>query len=472
MTQATAKSVSPAMGNPATIADAPGSAGDARSAAADAAVDTEAAVGTEAATRTLSPTGSTREPRSTSSLKGLEDEVQSELEAVPGRTRLGALAQEILRRRIRSRGQDGSAFGQRHLIRALAEELDPELASVSFDGVKALDILIKRPRNRRQSLVISALVLHAFHQQLSHDSGKQRRSRIERLLREAEWLELNSDYSLFAMVDYALPADAAGEIWQALGATVLANDAATPKARAHNAARMSALVQSNSPAALRACERILRKTNDPVIVSMAQQRHAADAVVEGRGRVREGVLSGPAAGAFFGLSIVRWCLGLIAWVAGLRVRTTMALDGEALRISFATKILGHPVREQTLWIPLGSVNSVATLYRWRSTRLLIGLTAFGVGVIAGSLWVFEGWVGGDTWTIVAGTGIIALSAAIELLLGMIAPAIRKHVNLLVQAKGQRIVLAGVKARAAESFLAALGASDRTRLTSHVRPTKQ
>ena len=375
----------------------------------------------------------------------------------------------------------------------LTETAEPRVA-----GEDVLGLLERGPETARQHAIIMALAVAGLRPHLTDSS------RLEQFARHADWLELSTSYRPYALIDDVLGDDAAA-VWEAVGRVTTVG--ADPSSAAWTALRCVALARSAHPAAARALVE-LAKTS-PVAAAFADDQ--GDQGDQGdRGKSRSGssvpstwakakakgrapsplrgdghdterdssrgldapmdptegvsgqIASVPPSGfrgalrLVSGWALLQWAARLFMYALGVRRPAELRFVEGGLRLHKRVSLLGRTIREGQETYALSAVASVGRTSRWPALPLIVGALAFGLGVVIGGLWLFEGIRSGETVLLLAGAAAILIGGGLDLIFSLVLPARRRNVAIdLAVLPKRRVQLVAVGEAEAESFVNAL-----------------
>jgi hypothetical protein len=405
--------------------------------------------------------------------------ILAEIASAPESEALGALVLGVLSRQAEGR----TLFASPELVEGMAREHGVSAEQAELPSANVLTVLKRGPQAETEHLLLAGLAVHGL---ASGTVGSERASQLERFARHAVWLESCTAYEVFPFVDLILADHDAARVYGAVAAAVLGEDTASVAARARNAARLTVLTRSTSPAAVAPLGRVTAKVTDPAsrafLASVADEALVASARTE---RTERAPLASPGAPAAPDVSSVRGRLdrpppasglrgllrlvtgvALFQWIArllmasvGLRAEGEIALtSGGDLRIRRTTRLLGKVVRDREDVVPRAALERVGRHARYPALSLLIGALALAGGVVLGGLVLVDGARSGDTLLLLAGAAAVLGGGLCDLVASAFAAGRRGRVSVFVHAPRQTVCVSGVEGGEAEHWLAAFEAA--------------
>ncbi|MFW6050116.1 MAG: hypothetical protein ACODAU_03010 [Myxococcota bacterium] len=384
--------------------------------------------------------------------------------AHPYRVQLGALAFDVISRQ----GQAGTPFAGREFVegRAAAHGVDRERAET--DGGNLVAILERGPKGPRERALVCAFAIEGLKERLAEGGEADRADAIGRFVSNADALLSSSSFDLYAFARAQLPPEHLPALWDAVADAMLADDAATPAARARNAARATVLAEAMSDAARASLARVAERAVDPVLALLARSAAGlADPASPASEEVPASSLQGtvghvPTASVrevlrlITGIAVLQWLGRGLAALVGLRREVELALVPGGVQVRRRVRLMGRTVRAGEETYTLGAVAGAGRSVRYPALHLLVGLLALAAGVIAGGVWLFEGIASGETILLLLAAGAILLGGGLDLALDVLVPARRGRVAVdLWVLSGRSVRVARVAAEEAEAFLDAL-----------------
>jgi len=122
------------------------------------------------------------------------------------------------------------------------------------------------------------------------------------------------------------------------------------------------------------------------------------------------------------------------WLLGVRREASVSLLDGRLRVHAVTRWLGRVVRDRIAAHPLYAVTRVERSARYPLTRLLVGIAALSIGVLAGGSLLAVGARTGETYVALLGAAVIAVGALFDFVLDVVAPVARGRVHLAIFAE--------------------------------------
>lgn len=397
-------------------------------------------------------------------------DVERALAAVRGaeaRAALGALAFDML-----SRQAEGRAFyaGEKH-VEARAKEHGVDRDAAATDAGNLLAVLERGAKAPLERALVAAFAVSGLGDALAGaDDADHKRWRF---VRHADWLEVATDYSVYAFVDPLLEEATAAAIWREVAQAVVddaaGRDGDRPEVRARCAARLSALAASASDGARAALREVIRSAalDEPT-------RHLASTLAGDGERVS--VVCPRLAGRLGraprtrALEIVRWISGwaLLSWalralafVLGLRREAELRIGENEVEVHTAVSLFGRTVREGREAWRIDALEGAGREVRYPAIHLLVGAIALSVGVLFGGLVFFDGVRSGELVLLSIAAGLVLGGAALDLALDVLVPARRGQVVVDLCPRARRpLRLTRVRLEEADGFLRALRVTSR------------
>jgi hypothetical protein len=333
------------------------------------------------------------------------------------------------------------------LLRSRASRL--KLKGGSSD---VLTMLEHGPRNADETACLSAFAAYGFIMALSEMPAAERVATAERWVSRLDWLELATDYRIVACLRQLLPAADSDvvSLWRrALFQAVLRDDSAggsvDARTRAKNALRVSALAQVQGEESILLLRSLRDCARDPSLralaVALLTELVGRD-VALGTPLKVAGVARTPSRSVPMGM--LRWLSGfallsalqrLLFSLVSLRRELEIELREEALWVRWHTSFFGRTVRMTEACYELQRVTGAFRRARFAMLSSLVSVLSLSLGVLLGGFFLFDGARGGAPWLLLAGAGLIALGAAVDLLLNVWWPAKRARVDLQVDLRG-------------------------------------
>jgi hypothetical protein len=379
----------------------------------------------------------------------------------PDRGPLSDLAFEVLSRQAEGR----TLFSGADYVRTRASVHG--VAAGVTPGGDLVAILERGARSPAERGLVAAFAIGGLGRQLRTEDAA---TVVFRFVRHADWLEVATPYGVYAFADRLLPAEAVAMIHAEIRATVLdegaGRDGRRASVRARNAARLTALAESDHPSG----KRVLLEIAEAARVDDGIRRLAVGLggrvpsvlapaptpTVSGRlGRHRS---AGPRSWLSWvtGWSVLR-ALGRLLGLA-LRRRATgeVTFRRGAIEVRVAREILGRTAEESEAIWRLEAVDAVRRRTRYAGLLHYVGALGLAAGVLVGGLLLFDAARTGELWLLMIAAGVIALGAGLDLGLELWAARRPGEVALELEgADGRVLVLERVDAEQAAAFLDAL-----------------
>lgn len=393
------------------------------------------------------------------STRSVADRAAFEVRAHSAREVLGALAFDVL-----SRQAEGKVlFSGREFIDKRASEHGVTREDAQTRAGNLLDVLERGPEQDFERAIIAAFAVHGFGSRLRESSPEERATLVARFVRHADFFELGTAYTIFPFVDSMLSLELAASFWQEVAQTVVDEASGTggERARARNAARLSALAASTSDAARDALERVVESgavdapTRAFALALRGEPKCASPKGARIRGRVAPKRRSAA-------MRILRWGSGwaLLAWLArgvgalfGLSHELEVTLDDKRIDVREERFVLGRKIAESKSTLMPDAIVEAGRAARYPSLRLTVGVVALSVGLLFGGLVMFDGARSGELSLMLAGAGLALAGALLDLAIDVLGPGRRARVSVEFSARSGRVFrVAKVPLEDADRFL--------------------
>ncbi len=380
-------------------------------------------------------------------------------------TPLGALAYDVLSRQAEGR----TVYAGQKLVRSRAEEHGVDHDGASTDAGNLLAILERGAESALERALVVAFAVAGLERALASEAEKDATERVFRFVRHADWLEVCTDYRVYAFVEPLSSDESAARVWRELAQAVVddaaGRDGELPRVRARNAARVSALAAATSDAAKDALRSVIRSSALDEPTRLLASTLAGDGAPE-QPRVAprlEGHLG--RAPRQSGLEIVRWMSGwavvlwalrALAFVLGVRRRAEVKLARGTHVVRTEISLLGRTVRERRETWRLDALERAGREVRYPALHLLVGALGLSIGVLFGGLVLFDGARSGELVLLVLAAALVAGGAGLDLALDVLVPARKGAVVVDLRARAQRpLRLTRVSIDEADAFLRAV-----------------
>lgn len=397
-----------------------------------------------------------------------KDDVEAALRAVRGASRrssLAALAYDML-----SRQAEGRAFyAGKKLVQGRAEEHGVSHDDAATESGNLLAILERGPETPLERALVVAFAVAGLGDALSGADEKAASERVFRFVRHADWLEVCTDYSVRPFIDPLLDEGTAArvhrEIAQAIVDDAAGRDGDSPRTRARNAARLSALASSGSDAAREALRSVVRST------ALDEPTRLLASTLAGDGAAEQPSVSASVAGILgrsprsgplevlrwiSGAAIVLWALRALSFVLGARSSAEVRLGKAGLEVRTRLSLLGRTVRERDETWTLDALEGAGRQVRYPAVHLLVGAVALSIGVLLGGLVLFDGARSGELVLLSLAALLVLVGAGLDLALDVLVPARKGTVVVDLVARSRRpLRLTRVPLEEADAFLRAL-----------------
>jgi hypothetical protein len=394
----------------------------------------------------------------------VRDRLSAEVRAHAAGAQLGAFAYDVL-----SRQAEGKVlFAGREVVRARAEAHSIERDAAQTSAGNLLTILERGAETDIERAMLAAFAVRGLDDKLTSEEDAEHAA--HRFVRHALWLELATPYSVLLFVDSALSAAHAARIWTEVAQATVDESTTqvgeTIKARARNAARLSALAASGSPAALEGLRAIARSEGlDATTRRLAgwladgEASAASSATLEGVSTTRR----------FLGWTAwLRWLSGwallsmvgrALLWLLGWRTRVRLSLEPKALTVERERFVLGRSVRTERERIATDSIVLAHREARYPAAPLVLGAVALSAGVLFGGLVLVDGARSFELGLLLAGAAAVGAGALFDLVVSSLGRGARGRVSVELRAKNRApIRLTRVSIPDADRFLAQLARS--------------
>ncbi|MEC7518922.1 MAG: hypothetical protein VYE22_03600 [Myxococcota bacterium] len=391
----------------------------------------------------------------------VERAVAAVREAGEAQAPLAALAFDLLSRQAEGR----TFYAGEKLVSARAEAHSVTREGAATEAGNLLSILERGPDSALERALVAAFAVAG----LGRTEGADRKERVWRFVRHADWLELGTDYAVYPFVDRLLDEARAAEVWAEVAQAVVdeaaGRDGERPEVRARNAGRLTALSDSSSAAAKDALRDVIRSAalDEPTrLLASTLAGDGADELSVGPTRV-EGALGRAPRGS--AVEVLRWVSGwaLLTWLVrglgfllGVRRSAALELSGGAVTVRTEISMLGRVVRDGEERWRLDALEGAGRRVRYPALHLLVGVVALAVGVLLGGVVLFDGARSGELILLLVAAGLILGGAALDLALDVLVPGARGRVTMDLSARARRpLRLTRVPLEQADAFLRAL-----------------
>lgn len=387
--------------------------------------------------------------------------VVEEVRGHPRREAVGALALDVLSRQAEGR----TLFAGKEHVEARAEHHGVKREDADVGGTNLLAVLERGPESARERGLVAAFAVDAFGRRLAEAGDDEAKQLVERFVRHADWLEVGTPYAVYSFVDALLGDGGSAPVWRAVAEAALvdARSGGGPRhdARARNAARLSALASSRSPAAREALVRVASEADDRVVCALARELGGEPADPDGtRLAGRLGPPRRPPARAVLrlvtGVAAFAWLLRLSGRLVGVRRDVEVELVPGGLVVRREFRLLGRTVRRSEERYTMSALAGVGREVRYPMLHLLVGLVALSVGVLAGGLLAFDALRTGETLLLLLAAALVLVGGGLDLALDVLVPAREGRVSVdLTLLPGRSVRLEGVAVDEADRFVEAL-----------------
>lgn len=374
---------------------------------------------------------------------------------------LGAFAFDLV-----SRQAEGQTFfsGEKYIAKRL-EQHGVDRADGATEAGHLVEIAERGAQDARERALVAAFAVRGLADALEGDGAE---AKVFRFVRHLDWLELATPYSLSPFLDPLL-GDAAGAIWKELAQAVVddaaSKDGGRAEVRARNAARLTALAESEASTAAEALRSVVRSS------AMDEATRLLASTLAGDGAGESAVVSPRVSGAVGRvprtrpLEVLRWVSGwaLLSWVlrglgflVGVRRQAELRLGASELEVHTTWSLLGRTVREGTARWKRDALQGAGREVRYPALHLLVGAVTLSLGVLLGGLMFFDGVRSGELILLMIAAGLVLGGAALDLALDVFVPGGRGRVSMdVVLADTASIRLTRVRLDEADRFLRAL-----------------
>lgn len=311
------------------------------------------------------------------------------------------------------------------------------LETAETGGMRPLEILRAGPRSAAERALLAALV--AWHV----DILLERRDGIHTLremLPSLDWLEFQGAVPPYTAIRETLEDAARARVEELLrGAPVEA-----PTARAADAIRA------------------LRGIAPPPLAMAPNARSAPPIGPRGAARAVTGELEGAWRRGWVKALLFPWgavrgaALALLRGVFSLRSPMTLAFDGESLRVTGHTELLGRTLRRYDIRYPLTGIAEIRREARFPALPAAASVFALTVGSMLGARTVVEAARATYFPLLGIGFGIIAAGILFDWLLRALFPGVKGRTRLVIRTRdGEAVVLTELPVEGLDAFLDAL-----------------
>ncbi|MBX3270292.1 MAG: hypothetical protein KF729_08520 [Sandaracinaceae bacterium] len=379
------------------------------------------------------------------------------------RAPLAALARDVLG----SQAEGRALFAGAKLAKTKAEEhgVTHELAETSAGNL--LGVIERGPKTPLERALVAAFAVAGLDDALAATEDDAH-AVVFRFVRGADWLEVSSEYAVYALVDRVLREEHARLVWSELAQRVVGEaagrDGDRAEVRARNAARLTALASSRAPSAVEALRSVIRSSalDEPTrLLASTLAGDGADLPAVGvsvTGRLGRAPGRGlrELVRLATGWALVSWALRGVAFLLGLRSEAELKFDGKQLDVRTRVSLLGRTVREAEETWRLDALEGASRRVRYPSLHLLVGALALSAGVLAGSLVLFDGVRSGELVLVSIAAAMVLAGAGLDLALDVLWSGQRGRVSVEVAPRSRRALrLTSVPLEQADAFLRAL-----------------
>jgi len=391
------------------------------------------------------------------------DRAVTAVHAAEARDALGALAYDVLSRQAEGR----TFFAGQKFARSRAKDHGVARKDAETSAGNLLAILERGAVSPLERALVVAFAVVGLGDALGEEENAA--ERVFRFVRHADWLEVSSPYGVYPFVDRLLEDAAAGRVWRELAQVVVdeaaGRDGALPGVRARNAARLTALADSDSEAAREALRGVVRSAalDEPTrVLASTLAGDGAEARPALEPRVSGWLGRSPRRP---GLEILRWVSGwalavwlvrAIAFALGVRRQAELSLGDDGLEVSTTVSLLGRTVRERQETWRLDALDGASRQVRYPALHLLVGAVALSFGILFGGLVLFDGVRSGELTLVLLAAAVLLAGAGLDLALDVLVPGRRGRVVVDLVARSRRpLRLTHVPLEQADAFLRAL-----------------
>ena len=133
------------------------------------------------------------------------------------------------------------------------------------------------------------------------------------------------------------------------------------------------------------------------------------------------------------------------FVLGYRRSGELRVDGGIVTYAESTRLVGREIRSSTETFQRADVLSVEIEERFPYLLTLVGMTALGLGVVVGVIWILDGIQGEFTPWILSGVGVLLVGILLDFALTTLSASLPGKIVLGLHLPGGRIVrLIGVE----------------------------
>lgn len=322
-------------------------------------------------------------------------------------------------------------------VDACLRDRKASLALADCGGVRPLEVLRAGPRSAAERALLAALVAWQVDILLDRRDGIHA---LRDMLPGFDWLEFQGVVPPYTAIRETLEDDARARVEELLrGAPVEA-----PTARAGDAIR-----------ALRGIA--------PPPLSLAQTPRSVPPMgARGVARSVTGELEGAWRRGWVKALLFPWgavrgaVIAVLRGVFSLRSPMTLAFDGESLRVTGHTELLGRTLRRYELRFPLTGITEIRREARFPALPAAASVFALTIGSMLGARTVVEAARATYFPLLAIGFGIIAAGVLFDWLLRALFPGLKGRTRLTIRTRdGEAVVLTELPVDALDGFLDAL-----------------
>lgn len=394
--------------------------------------------------------------------RGLVRALATELDRHEHGAALGALAYDVLGRQAEGR----LLFAGKEFVERKAEEHGVRADDAKTTAGNLLTVLTRGAESDAERTLVGVAAARGFSRAFEAADEETRGALVSRYVRHLDFLELATPLSPVSAMP-ALSELAQAAVHRELAQRVVDDGSGergrAAESRGKNAARLTALADSDAPSAREALASVLATRGlDPSLVALGASL-APGAAPAGSAAPLLGRLEQPRAGSFArglmlvtGLALLGWALrGLLALI-GARREVDLRITGTGLELEERTRAFGRVLRQTQSAFTFAGLKSVMREVRYPRLHLYAGAIALAVGVLVGGTWIFDGIRGGDFLLASVGAGLMLAGALLDLVLDLVVPAQQGKVVVEVAAeRGRRIRVGGLLLSDADAFVGAL-----------------
>lgn len=345
------------------------------------------------------------------------------------------LAAEVVVEALVDQATRRTSAVSREVVEAAMRSRRASIDTAATGALRPLDLLVNGPRSELERALLAALIAWHVDALLERRDGV---SALRGLLPAFDWLEFHGAVPPYTAIRETLEDDARARVEELLRAVPV--DA--PTARAADAVRA------------------LRGIAPPPLA--ATTGRSVPPLSSAAGRSLRGELEGAWRRPWIKILLLPWgaARGAFRWllrgVFSLRSPMTLGFDGECLRVSGHTELLGRTLRSYDMRFPVTGVSEIRREQRFPALPAAASVFALTLGSMLGARTAIEAARASYFPLVAIGLGMIAAGILFDWLLRAIFPGVQGRTRLTIRTRdGEAVVLTALPIAELDSFLDAL-----------------